>query len=92
MEITSVIFAKDFISNKNDEVKAFVDIIFDNCFVIHGIKVIKKEDESLFIAMPSRKLKTKAYVDVVHPITKEFREYMTNVILEAYKNHLDNMK
>ena len=52
--------------------KAVVSVTFDNEFVVHDIKVIERED-SLFIAMPSRKTADGEFRDIAHPINAETR-------------------
>ncbi len=55
MEITEVrIFVKEGVDKK---LKAYATVTFDNAFVVRNIKVIEGS-AGLFIAMPSRKLKT----------------------------------
>ncbi|MDP2939621.1 MAG: septation protein SpoVG family protein [Candidatus Omnitrophota bacterium] len=55
MEITEVrIFLKEGIDKK---LKAYATVTFDNAFVVRNIKVIEGSS-GLFIAMPSRKLKS----------------------------------
>ncbi len=54
MEITEVrIFLKD---SPDKKLKAYATVTFDNAFVVRNIKVIEGSS-SLFIAMPSRKIK-----------------------------------
>ncbi|MDD5155790.1 MAG: septation protein SpoVG family protein [Candidatus Omnitrophica bacterium] len=54
MEITEVkIFLKD---SPDKKLKAYATVTFDNAFVVRNIKVIEGAN-SLFIAMPSRKVK-----------------------------------
>ena len=36
------------------KLKAYVTVTFDNCFVVHNIKIIEGKS-GIFIAMPSRK-------------------------------------
>jgi len=55
MEITEVrMFLKDSVDKK---LKAYATVTFDNSFVVRNIKVIEGSN-GVFIAMPSRKLKT----------------------------------
>jgi stage V sporulation protein G len=65
------------------KLKAYVTVTFDNCFVVHNIKVIEGK-EALFIAMPSRKTKDGEYRDMCHPINPEFRAELQNAILHVY--------
>jgi len=69
--------------NNEDKMKAVVSVTFDNCFVVHDIKVIDGQDR-LFIAMPSRKTPDNEYKDIAHPINIEMREQLQNSILEKY--------
>lgn len=81
MEITDIRIRK---VGAEGKLKAYVTVTFDNCFVIHNVKVIEGKNGA-FIAMPSRKTKTGEYKDVAHPINSEFRGKLQNKILEAYK-------
>jgi stage V sporulation protein G len=65
------------------KLKAYVTITFDNCFVIHNVKIIEGKN-GVFIAMPSRKTRTGEYKDVAHPIHPEFRSKLQKQILETY--------
>jgi stage V sporulation protein G len=42
----------------DDRLRAYCAVVFDNCFVIHNVRVIEKAD-GLLVAMPSRKLTSK---------------------------------
>jgi stage V sporulation protein G len=80
MEITEIsVSIRD-----EDKLKAFVNVTFDDCFVVRGMKVIKGAT-GYFVSMPSRKMNDGTYRDIAHPITNEFREKVENAILEAYK-------
>ena len=55
MEITEIrIFPKE---GQDKKLKAYTTVTFDNVFVVRNIKVIQGSS-GLFIAMPSRKMKT----------------------------------
>ncbi len=107
--------------------KAYTKVTFDHVFVVRNIKVIQGAS-GLFIAMPSRKLKspcpkcsfknevgskfcnqcgaslpqqdkpisavdmdTKSeHRDIAHPVTQQFREYLQNKVIEAYKKEAGN--
>ena len=85
MQVTDVRVRK---IEKEGKMKAIVSITLDNEFVVHDIKVIEGE-KGLFIAMPSRKEDGGSFRDVVHPITKEARDYMEKAILDQYYMALD---
>ena len=87
MEITEVrVFPKDGIDKK---LKAYVTVTFDNAFVVRNIKVIEGRDQKLFVAMPSRRQADGSYVDIAHPITREFRRGMETRILDTYLEELE---
>ena len=67
------------------KLRASVTITFDNCFVVHNVKIIEGK-EGLFIAMPSKKTATGEYKDVAHPISPEFRSELQNRILDDYNS------
>ena len=86
MKITDVRVRK---VNKDGKMKAVVSVTFDNEFVVHDIKVIERED-SLFIAMPSRKTADGEFRDIAHPINAETREKIQTAVLEKYEAALLN--
>jgi stage V sporulation protein G len=65
--------------------KAYVTVTFDDCFVVHNIKIIEGKT-GIFIAMPSRKTRAGEYKDVAHPIHPEFRAELQKRILEKYES------
>jgi stage V sporulation protein G len=83
MKITDV---KVFLRESN-QLKAFVNIVIDDAFIIRNIKVIEGEN-GLFIAMPSRRLSSGEYRDIAHPINTETRNYIEQTIIEKYKEVL----
>lgn len=69
------------------KLKAFVDVVFDDAFVVHGMKVIKGK-EDFFIAMPNKKGKDNVFRDTAHPINSEMRTKLEAAILNAYEAKL----
>ena len=125
MEITEIrVFIKE---GQDKKLKAYTTVTFDHVFVVRNIKIIQGSS-GLFIAMPSRKLKspcpkcsfknevgskfcnqcgaslphqdkpvsavdmdTKSeHRDIAHPVTQQFREYLQNKVIEAYKKEAGN--
>jgi len=71
------------------KLRAYVTVTFDNCFVVHNVKIIEGKS-GLFIAMPSRKTASGEYKDVAHPISPEFRTELQDKILAEYNaGHID---
>ena len=86
MQITEIRIRK---LSAEGKLKAYVTVTFDNCFVIHNVKIIEGRT-GLFIAMPSRKTRTGDYKDGAHPITPEFRNELQSKIIYEYNNsHFD---
>ena len=63
--------------------KAYVTVTFDNCFVLHNVKIIEGK-QGLFIAMPSRRMESGEFKDIAHPINLDFRSKMQDKILAEY--------
>ena len=80
MQITDVRVKK--IDNES-RLKAIVSITFDNCFVIHDLRVIQG-DAGLLVTMPSRAAKDGKYRDIAHPINAATREEIEKAVLEKY--------
>ena len=80
MQITELRIRK--VENEG-KLRAYVTVTFDNCFVVHNVKIIEGQN-GLFIAMPSRKTATGDYRDIAHPINPEVRKQFQDAIIEAY--------
>lgn len=86
MEITDIRVRRVAAEGK---LKAYVTVTFDDCFVVHNVKVIEGKT-GVFIAMPSRKTKTGEYKDVAHPIHSDFRNDLQFRILQAYETSTES--
>jgi len=67
------------------KLRAYVTVTFDDCFVVHNVKIIEGKN-GLFIAMPSRKTADGKFKDIVHPISPEFRNELQGRILGEYNS------
>lgn len=72
------------VKKDDSKLKAVASVTFEDCFVVHDIKVIEG-NEGYFIAMPSRKTADGEYKDIAHPIKTEMREELIKVILDAFE-------
>lgn len=72
------------VKKEDSKLKAVASVTFDDCFVVHDIKVIEGNEEC-FIAMPSRKTADGEYKDVAHPIKTETREEIIKAVLSAFE-------
>ena len=84
MEITDIRIRQ---MTQDAHMKAVVSVTFDNCFVVHDIKIIDGGNR-MFIAMPSRKTPDNEFKDIAHPINAEMREMLSDRILEKYNTTL----
>lgn len=71
------------VKNEDSKLKGVASVTFDECFVVHDIKIIDGPDV-FFIAMPSRKGKDGTFKDIAHPINTETREVLVQSVLNAY--------
>ena len=67
-----------------EKLKAFVTIVFDECFVVSDIKVIHGPN-GLFISMPSKRRKNGTFRDVAHPLNSDTRRMIEERIIEKYR-------
>ena len=81
MQVTEVRIRK---VDGEGKLKAYVTVTFDDCFVVHNVKIIEGK-AGLFIAMPSRKTANGEFKDVVHPINPEFRQALQDKIVAEYE-------
>jgi stage V sporulation protein G len=68
--------------NKGD-LRAYVSIVFDDCFAIHGLKIVHTPD-GLRVAMPSHRMEDGGCVDIAFPINSETRKWLEARIITAY--------
>lgn len=77
---------------KDNPTVAFVNVTILDKLVLKGIRVVDGR-KGLFIAFPQTRRKGKKgaddkYFDIFFPITKEFREELTEAILMAYEHEI----
>jgi stage V sporulation protein G len=81
MEITEV---KIYPANEG-KLKAYATMVFDNCFIVRDLKIIKS-DKGYFVSMPSRRKKDGSFKDIVHPLNSETRKMIEERLILEYKN------
>ncbi|MDI3269157.1 MAG: septation regulator SpoVG [Bacillota bacterium] len=82
MEVTDIRFRR---SNRNGRVLALASLTFDDCFVVHDVRIIDGA-HGPFISMPARRTAAGDYLDTAHPITAEYRQTIQEIVLEAYED------
>ena len=71
----------------DEKLKAFVSIVFDQCFVVTDIKVIHGP-KGLFVSMPSKKRKDGTFKDIAHPLNNQMRQYLEEKVLSVYRQQV----
>lgn len=90
MKITDV-RVKKIVGEEAGRLKAYVDLTFDEVLVIHGLKLIEGENGK-FIAMPSRKMPDGEFKDIVHPISPDLRNEITETVIKKYEEIIKEEK
>jgi stage V sporulation protein G len=70
--------------NNESLVKAYVDIVFDNCLMVRDIKVILGPT-GLFVSMPGKKQTDGTYRELAYPANAENRHMIAQAILAEYE-------
>lgn len=82
MKITSLRIRT--LKNTGNKMVGVATITLDNMIAIHDIKILKNDD-CLFLAMPSKTIKPGTFKDYVHPINAMVREALERIIFSFYK-------
>ena len=90
MVITSIKMNTDNIP-EHSRIIANFSVVFDNCFVIHDIVLIKGKERN-YISFYSRTNKSGERLNVCHPINKEFRNYIESTLIEYYNTEIKSLE
>ena len=66
-----------------DVVKAYVDISLDDCWMIHGLKVLRHA-KGYVVAMPQRKWRKGGHYTIAYPTTAEARRTIEEAVMAEY--------
>ena len=87
-----------------DPLLGIASIEFDECLVIHDIRLIKLKSGKRIVSFPSKRVpkfivqNNESYVekneftDIVHPSNSEFRRYVEEELYKLYDAKLSEMK
>ena len=85
MQITSITIR---LSNEPSvraySVRAYVDIVFDNCFMVGDIKVVHGPT-GFFLSFPARERRDGTFRDIAFPINAETRQMIEQAVLAEYE-------
>ena len=75
--------------------KGIATISIDDCFNIEGVTVKRSKEDKLYVQLPQRsyydkETQEKKYKDACYPTNKEVREQISEVVLEAYYEKLED--
>ena len=84
------------LNDANSKTVALATVTIDDCLVLTGLRIVKGK-KVMFVSMPQRKLSKpdkngNEYADIFFPVTYEFREQLTNAILDEYDKKVDEEK
>ena len=74
----------------NGSVRAFCDVAVGEAVLIRGVKVVEGS-KGLFVSMPREQGKNGQWYDTVSPVTKEVRQHLSQLVLEAYSQQPNNL-
>jgi stage V sporulation protein G len=80
MEITEITIHP----TNEDLVRAYVSIVFDNCFMVGEIRVMQGPT-GLFVSFPAKKQRDGTHWDIAFPANAETRNMIQQAILAEYE-------
>ena len=88
-EALNITACRVFLNQSEDEhLKGFASIILNDCFAVCDLKIIQG-NKGLFVAMPSRRRRDGTFHDVAHPINKDLRTHIEQIVLNEYANLIE---
>ena len=69
---------------KESLVRAYVNIVFDDCFMVEEIRVIEGP-KGLFVSFPAKGERDGSYMELAYAADAETRQMIQDVILAEYK-------
>ena len=72
------------VKKEEGKLRAAASVTFDDCFVVHDVKIIEGQD-NCFIAMPSKRTPDGEYRNIVHPLNTQTREAISKAVLAEYE-------
>jgi stage V sporulation protein G len=76
----------------DDRIKAYASITLDDCFVIHGLRLIHSAKKGYFLFMPGRKTAYGTYVDIVHPLNNETWQMIQDKVVAEYERIIGELE
>ena len=67
------------------DLKAYAEITLDNILTLKGIQIFQKSNGGIYIRLPQQTGKGGEYKDLVIAETPDFKKYLRDTIVAAYK-------
>ena len=83
MEEQQISVSRIYKLDTDSKLKAFADVSFSG-IVVKGFSVVNGE-KGLFVSMPRHQGKDGKWYNTVNPSTKELKQQLSEVVLEAYQ-------
>jgi stage V sporulation protein G len=61
-----------------------VSIVFDDCFAVHGVKIIRRPEGGWLVVMPSRNAGGGVFLDIASPMDVQTRNWIETSVLSEY--------
>ena len=84
MEENAISVSRIYKIDGDSKLKAFIDVSCSG-IVVKGFSVVNGS-KGLFVSMPRHQGKDGKWYDTVYPATKELKQQLSELILEAYKS------
>lgn len=69
---------------ERDSLRGIASVKIGDSMFLTGIRILEGKN-GLFVAMPARKTTTGEYQDICFPASKDVRDELNHVVIEAYK-------
>jgi stage V sporulation protein G len=72
--------------SRGGKVKAFASIVIDDCFIVNDLRVMEGREGQVYVTMPGRKSRNGQVRDIAHPLDRDTREKVEQLVLEEYQS------
>lgn len=72
--------------SRGGKVKAFASIVVDDCFIVNDLRVMAGREGQVYVTMPGRKSRNGQVRDIAHPLDRDTREKIEQLVLQEYEN------
>ena len=83
MEESAISVSRIYRVESDSKLKAFIDLSLSG-IVVKGFSVVNGS-KGLFVSMPRQQGKDGKWYNTVYPATKELKQQLSDLVLEAYK-------